>query len=181
MVCPFFPVLPAVTLESWHWSHCYSSWTNLCWKQRILTSQHGLLQLSSQRASTNAQCFFSKTEPPDRTYPSLFVVNFQVANLKSSPETYTTSRLISSPAQLEHMFWVCVCVCVGVGHIYRVFQKDLNSGHRGHRTWHPLIFFLWGYVKDNAYKPPLPQNVTELQDRIRAAVQTIDGNKLVSS
>jgi hypothetical protein len=34
-------------------------------------------------------------------------------------------------------------------------------------------FFLWGYVKDNAYKP--------LQDRIRASVQTIDGNKLVSS
>ena len=27
--------------------------------------------------------------------------------------------------------------------IYRVFQKDLNifySGHRGHRTWHPVIF-----------------------------------------
>ena len=39
-------------------------------------------------------------------------------------------------------------------------------------------FFLWGYVKDNAYKLPLPQNVRELQDRIRAAVQTIDGNML---
>ncbi len=38
---------------------------------------------------------------------------------------------------------------------------------------------LWGYVKDNAYKPPLPhQNVRELQDRIRAAVQTVDGNML---
>ena len=24
--------------------------------------------------------------------------------------------------------------------LYRVFQKDLNSGHRGHRTWHPVIF-----------------------------------------
>ena len=45
----------------------------------------------------------------------------------------------------------------------------------------PCDFFIWGYVKDNAYKPPLPQNVRELQDRIRAAVQTIDGNKLVSS
>ena len=39
----------------------------------------------------------------------------------------------------------------------------------------PCDFFLWGYVKDNAYKPPLPQNVRELQDRIPAAVQTIDG------
>ena len=42
----------------------------------------------------------------------------------------------------------------------------------------PCDFFLWGYVKDKAYKPPLPQNVRELQDRIRAAVQTIDGNML---
>ena len=63
-------------------------------------------------------------------------------------------------------------------HKYRVFQKDLNifySGHQGHRTWHPVIFFLWGYVKDNAYKPPLPQNVRELQDRIRAAVKPLMG------
>ena len=36
-------------------------------------------------------------------------------------------------------------------------------------------FFLWGYVKDNAYKPPFPQNVRELQDRIRAVVQTLMG------
>ena len=42
----------------------------------------------------------------------------------------------------------------------------------------PHDFFLWGYVKDNAYKPPLPQNVRELQDHIRAVVQTIDGNML---
>ena len=42
----------------------------------------------------------------------------------------------------------------------------------------PCDFFLWGYVKDNAYKPLLPQNVRELQDHIRAAVQTIDGNML---
>ena len=42
----------------------------------------------------------------------------------------------------------------------------------------PCDFFLWGYVKDNAYKPPLPQNVRELQDRIRTAVQTINGNML---
>ena len=42
----------------------------------------------------------------------------------------------------------------------------------------PCDFLLWGYVKDNAYKPLLPQNVRELQDRIRAAVQTIDGNNV---
>ena len=42
----------------------------------------------------------------------------------------------------------------------------------------PCDFLLWGYVKDSTYKPPLPQNVRELQDRIRAAVQTVDGNML---
>jgi hypothetical protein len=63
-------------------------------------------------------------------------------------------------------------------HIYRVFQKDFNifySGHRGHRTWHPVIFFSYGDTSKT-----LPTN-HKLQDRIRAAVQIIDGNKLVSS
>ena len=50
-------------------------------------------------------------------------------------------------------------------------------GHRGHRTSH-CDFFYGDTLKDNIYKPPLPQNVCELQDRIRAAVQTIDGNML---
>ena len=60
--------------------------------------------------------------------------------------------------------------------IYRVFQKDLNifySGHRSHRTWHPMIFSYGDTLKT------MPTN-HKLQDRIRAAVQTIDGNKLVS-
>ena len=40
-------------------------------------------------------------------------------------------------------------------------------------------FSYGGYVKDNAYKPHhSPQNVRELQDRIRAAVQTVDWNML---
>ena len=42
----------------------------------------------------------------------------------------------------------------------------------------PCDFFLWRYVKDNAYKPPLPPNVRELQDHILAEVQTVDGNML---
>ena len=61
--------------------------------------------------------------------------------------------------------------------LYRVFQKDLNifySAHRGHRTWHPVIFSYGDTLKT------MPTNHKQ-QDRIRAAVQTIDGNKLVSS
>ena len=57
-----------------------------------------------------------------------------------------------------------------------IFYSTLATEVTGPDTlW---FFFLWGYVKDNAYKPPLPQNVHELRDRIRAAVQTIDGNML---
>ncbi|GFG35994.1 hypothetical protein Cfor_03575 [Coptotermes formosanus] len=33
-----------------------------------------------------------------------------------------------------------------------------------------LDFFLWGFVKDRVYVPPLPANVTELRIRITAAV-----------
>jgi hypothetical protein len=33
-------------------------------------------------------------------------------------------------------------------------------------------------VKDTVYKPPLPQDVCELQDSITTAVQTIDENML---
>ena len=72
--------------------------------------------------------------------------------------------------------------------VHTSFIQGLSKRFEHHLLWPPRSpdltpcdFFLWGYVKDNAYKPPLPQNVRELQDRIRAAVQTIDGNKLVSS
>jgi len=58
--------------------------------------------------------------------------------------------------------------------LYRVFHKDLNifySGHRGHRTWHPVIFSYGGTLKT------MPTN-HKLQDRIRAAVQTIEGEQV---
>jgi hypothetical protein len=34
-------------------------------------------------------------------------------------------------------------------------------------------FFLWAYVKDRVYVPPLPETVDELQERITAAVNSI--------
>lgn len=39
----------------------------------------------------------------------------------------------------------------------------------------PCDFFLWGYIKDLVYVPPLPTDVEELKDRIRAAIQSITG------
>jgi len=34
-------------------------------------------------------------------------------------------------------------------------------------------FFLWGYVKDRVYVPPLPETVDELQERVTAAVKSV--------
>jgi hypothetical protein len=47
-------------------------------------------------------------------------------------------------------------------------------------TWPPLSpnatpcdFFVWGYVKDQVYVPPLPAGIPELKVRIRTAIRTI--------
>jgi len=37
----------------------------------------------------------------------------------------------------------------------------------------PCDFFLWGYVKDQVYVPPLPASIPELKVRIKTAIQTI--------
>ena len=42
----------------------------------------------------------------------------------------------------------------------------------------PCDFFLWGYVKDQVYVPPLPANIPELKVRIRTAIETIIADML---
>ena len=42
----------------------------------------------------------------------------------------------------------------------------------------PCDFFLWGFVKDSVYVPPLPMFFKELRDRITHALQTITTDKL---
>ncbi|GBL84642.1 hypothetical protein AVEN_191102-1 [Araneus ventricosus] len=44
----------------------------------------------------------------------------------------------------------------------------------------PCDFFLWGYMKDNIYVPPMPATLQALQERITAAVTEIDGNMLLN-
>jgi hypothetical protein len=52
-------------------------------------------------------------------------------------------------------------------------------------TWPPLSpdatpgdFFVWGYVKDQVYVPPLPTSIPELKLRIRTAIETITADML---
>jgi len=42
----------------------------------------------------------------------------------------------------------------------------------------PCDLFLWGYVKDQVYVPPLPASIPELKVRIRTATETITANML---
>ena len=42
----------------------------------------------------------------------------------------------------------------------------------------PCNFFLWGFVKDSVYVPPLPMSLNELRDRITHALQTITADML---
>jgi hypothetical protein len=42
----------------------------------------------------------------------------------------------------------------------------------------PCDFFLWGYVKDQVYVPPLPASILELKVRIRIAIETIPADVL---
>lgn len=39
-------------------------------------------------------------------------------------------------------------------------------------------FFLWGYIKDNVYVPPMPATLDELRERITAAVDNINESML---
>ncbi|KDR14555.1 hypothetical protein L798_11286, partial [Zootermopsis nevadensis] len=42
----------------------------------------------------------------------------------------------------------------------------------------PCSFFLWGFVKDSVYVPPLPTSIHELHDRITHALQVITAEML---
>ena len=42
----------------------------------------------------------------------------------------------------------------------------------------PCDFFLWGYVKDQVYVPPLPASTPELKVRIRTAIETVTTDML---
>ena len=43
---------------------------------------------------------------------------------------------------------------------------------------HSYECFLWGFVKDSVYVPPLPMSLKELRDRITQALQTITADML---
>ena len=56
----------------------------------------------------------------------------------------------------------------------------ISSGLLDHQISLHAIFFLWGFVKDKVYVPPLPANLPELRVRIREAVAAITPDMLIN-
>ena len=68
--------------------------------------------------------------------------------------------------------------------VHRVIRNDCR-GDQMLLAWPPRFpdatpcdFFLWGYVKDQVYVPPLPASIQELKVRVRTAVETITADML---
>ena len=45
-------------------------------------------------------------------------------------------------------------------------------------TSHLVIYFLWGFVKQQVYRPPLPPTIEDLRVRITEAIALVDGSML---
>ena len=78
-----------------------------------------------------------------------------------------------------------VCVYILYIFIYIYIYKGIRNDCRGFNNMAPRSsnatpcdFFLWGYVKDQVYVPPLPASVPELKVRIRTAIVTITADML---
>ena len=54
----------------------------------------------------------------------------------------------------------------------------LTTCHHVLQMQPPCDLFLWGYVKDQVYVPPLPASIPELKVRIRTAIVTITADML---
>ena len=70
---------------------------------------------------------------------------------------------------------------LGYGTLYRVIRNDcrgFNNLPPRSPDATPCYFFLWGYVKDQVYVPPLPVSIPELKVRIRTANETITADML---
>jgi hypothetical protein len=59
--------------------------------------------------------------------------------------------------------------------MYSGITKNYDRKPIGHIF---TIFFLWGYVEDPVFLPPLPRDLADLKARIIAAVKNIDAPML---
>ena len=63
-------------------------------------------------------------------------------------------------------------------YIYRVIKNTCRFHTQYTPDANPFEFFLWGYVKDQVYVPPLNASIPKLKVRIRTAIETITDDML---
>ena len=83
------------------------------------------------------------------------------------PHFHMNVRVLLNHVLQQH--WIG-CAAKGDNHLlpWPLCSSDLT----------PCDFFLWGFVKDGIYLPPLPMSLKELHDRITHALQTITADML---
>ena len=64
--------------------------------------------------------------------------------------------------------------CLSDGLAEEVLKTSLSTlGREDPRTL-LCVSFLWDYVEDQIYVPPLPANINDMNDRITAAINAMD-------
>jgi len=94
------------------------------------------------------------------------------------------SKLATRSRRLDYTYWAKSTSSkwsIRIWWIYRVIQNDCR-GFNNLPLRSPdatsCDFFLWGYVNDHVYVPPLPATIPELKVRIRTATETITADML---
>ncbi|KAJ4429729.1 hypothetical protein ANN_21933 [Periplaneta americana] len=91
-----------------------------------------------------------------------------------------------SPNKIEHrlngkqmldFMWVKFYHSVGLA-VPQTTITLLHVVHQGVPISHSVIFFLWAFVKDRVFVPPLPHNLDEIKEHIRRAVASVDAAML---
>ena len=99
---------------------------------------------------------------------------------KTCIKTHNTSmkKLLPSSEILNQLVHQTCNWQYRVTSIYRVIQNDCPGHTHYTADATPCDLFLWGYVKDQVYVPPLPVSIPELKVRIRTSVETITADML---
>ncbi|GBL75569.1 hypothetical protein AVEN_154903-1 [Araneus ventricosus] len=88
---------------------------------------------------------------------------------------------VHSYANTEKLHLVTKAFCVGFASFVKLVWMIFLCCHAPRSPdLTPCDFFLWYYVKNKVYVPPMPTTLYALQEHITAAVTDIDGNMLLN-